>query len=147
MFAVALICIVVTPLPYWIAAIACGVVLVANVLAIVKAKVAVDTVVGVDEKIEKATAFICDMREESESLLAIAKSDEVKAICKKICDAFKYSDPMSNEALTIVEKEIQTHFDLLKKGVTEGKAEVVASELEKIFALLAERNNKCKRLK
>lgn len=147
MFVVALICIIVTPLPYWVAAIACGVVLVANVVAVVKAKIAVDTVVAVDEKIEKATSFIYDMREASESLLARAKTDETKAICKKVRDAFKYSDPMSNAELASVENEIKTHFDLLRKAVTEESSEAIASEFNETLALITERNNKCKRLK
>ncbi len=147
MFVVALICIIVTPLPYWVAAIACGIVLIANVVAVVKAKIAVDTVAAVDEKIVKATSFIYDMREASESLLARAKTDETKAICKKVRDAFKYSDPMSNALLTTIEEEIKTHFDLLKKAVTEESSEVIAAESEETLALIAERNNKCKRLK
>lgn len=147
MFVVALICIIVTPLPYWIAATACCVVLVTNVVAVVKAKIAIDTVATVDEKIEKATSFIYDMRDASESLLARAKTDETKEICKKVRDAFKYSDPMSNALLTTVEEEIKTHFDLLKKAVVEKNSEVIASESEETLALIAERNNKCKRLK
>lgn len=147
MFVVALICIIVTPLPYWVAAIACAIVLVANVVAVVKAKIAVDTVAAVDEKIEKATSFIYDMREASESLLARAKTDETKAVCKRVRDAFKYSDPMSNALLTTIEEEIKTHFDLLKKAVTEESSEVIAAESEETLALIAERNNKCKRLK
>lgn len=147
MFVVALLCIIVTPLPYWVAAIACGIVLVINVFAIVKAKIAVDTVVAVDEKIEKATSFIYDMREESESLLAMAKTDEIKAICKKVRDAFKYSDPMSNAELSSIETEIKIHFNLLKKAAAEENAKAVAAESEETLALITDRNNKCKRTK
>ena len=42
----------------------------------------------VDKKIETATAFIYEMREESESVFARAKTDEVKAASKKVRDAF-----------------------------------------------------------
>lgn len=148
MFVVAMICIIVTPLPYWIAAIACAVVLIANAVAVAKAKIAIDAVVDVDEKVEKAIAFIYEMREESESLFARAKSDDAKAvICKKVRDAFKFSDPMSNADLASVEGEIKTHFDLLKKAITEGNMDVATSESEELLALISERNNKCKKLK
>ena len=148
MFVVAMICIIVTPLPYWIAAIACAVVLIANAVAVVKAKIAVDAVVDVDEKVEKATAFIYEMREESESLCAREKADDAKAaICKKVRDAFKFSDPMSNADLASVEGEIKTHFNLLKKAITEGKMDVATSESEELLALISERNNKCKKSK
>lgn len=148
MFVVAMICIIVTPLPYWIAAIACSLVLVANIVAVAKAKMAIDVVASVDEKVEKATAFIYEMREESESLFARAKADDAKApICKKVRDAFKFSDPMSNADLASVEADIKTHFDLLKKAIAEGKMDVATSESEELLALISERNSKCKRLK
>ena len=148
MFVVAMICIIVTPLPYWIAAIACALVLVANIVAVVKAKIAVDAVVSVDEKVEKANAFIYEMREASESLFARAKAADDKAvICKKVRDAFKFSDPMSNTELASIEADIKTHFDLLKKAIADGKMDVATSESEKLLALISERNNKCKRLK
>ena len=148
MFVVAMICIIVTPLPYWIAAIACSAVLIANVIAVAKAKMAIDVVANVDEKVEKATAFIYEMREESESLFVRAKADEAKAvICKKVRDAFKFSDPMSKSDLDAVEAEIKTHFDLLKKAIVEGKMDVATAESDELLALISERNNKCKRLK
>ena len=148
MFVVAMICIIVTPLPYWIAAIACSAVLVANVIAVAKAKMAINVVANVDEKVEKATAFIYEMREESESLFVRAKADEAKAvICKKVRDAFKFSDPMSKSDLDAVEAEIKTHFDLLKKAIVEGKMDVATAESDELLALISERNNKCKKLK
>ena len=147
MFVVSMICIIVTPLPYWIAAIACSVVLIANIVAVAKAKMAIDVVVGVDEKVEKATAFIYEMREESESLFARAKADDVKALYKKVRDAFKFSDPMSKADLASVEADIKTHFDLMKKAIADGKMDVANSEAEETLALISERNNKCKRLK
>ena len=148
MFVVAMICIIVTPLPYWIAAIACSAVLIANVIAVAKAKMAIDVVASVDEKVEKATAFIYEMREESESLFVRAKAGEAKAvICKKVRDAFKFSDPMSKSDLDAVEAEIKTHFDLLKKAIVEGKMDVATAESDELLALISERNNKCKKLK
>ena len=104
--------------------------------------------VQVDAKVETATAFIYEMREESESLFARAKADDGKAvICKKVRDAFKFSDPMSKSDLDVVEAEIKTHFDLLKKAIVEGKMDVATAESDELLALISERNNKCKKLK
>ena len=148
MFVVAMICIVVTPLPYWIAAIACSVVLIANIIAVAKAKMAIDVVVNVDEKVEKATAFVYEMREESESLFARAKADEAKAvICKKVCDAFKFSDPMTKAALNDIEAEIKNRFDIFKAAIREGKIDEATSASDELLALISERNSKCKRIK
>lgn len=144
---VGIICIVITSLPYWIAAIVCATVFVVNAIAVAKAKVAINLVVAVDKKVEKATTFIYEMREESESLLARAKTDNIKDVCKKVRDAFKFSDPMSNANLSTVDGEIKTHFDILKKAVVEEDLAVITSESDEVLTLIAERNNKCKRLK
>ena len=136
-----------SPLPGWIAAIICPLVLIANIFAAAKVRMAVEIIAHIDEKVKNATAFIYDMRAESESLIARAKTDEAKAICKKISDAFKYSDPMSKEELASIDYEIRTSFDLLKLALKEDQMTGVESESEELLALMTERNNKCKRLK
>ncbi len=146
-FIVGSVCMIISFLPYWLGVIICAIVLVVNIIATVKVMTAINYVESVDEKIKTATAFIYDMREESQSLLARAKTEEVKAICKKVSDAFKFSDPMSNDGLTSVEAEINEHFKLLYDAVKSGNMEVVNSESEEVLALITERNNKCKRLK
>ena len=146
-FVVGVICMIISPLPSWISAIVCPLVFVLCFIAVIKAKIAVELVSGVDQKVEQATAFVYDMREESESLLARAKTEEAKVVCKKVRDAFKYSDPMSHEGLVSVEVEIKEHFALLAKAIAEDKKDVIEAETEELLALITARNNKCKRLK
>ena len=87
------------------------------------------------------------MREESEAVLARAKDDETKVICKKVRDAFKFSDPMTKAALNDIEAEIKNRFDTFKTTVREGKIEEAKAESEELLALISERNSKCKRIK
>ena len=145
-FVVSMFCIVVTPLPYWIAAIACSIALVINIVAICGSRMAIVLVNGLDKKVEKATSFVYDMREASESLLARAESDDARAICKNVRDAFKYSDPMSNDELRSIEDDIKLHFELLKRSFA-GDGSEVEKESKELLILINERNNKCKRLK
>lgn len=146
-FIVGSLCMIMSFLPYWVGVIICAIVLVVNIIATVKVMTAINYAESVDEKIKTATAFIYDMRGESESLLARAKSEEVKAICKKVSDAFKFSDPMSNDGLTSVETEIKEHFRRLYDAVKSGNIDVASLESEEVLAFITERNNKCKRLK
>lgn len=143
LFIIALTFMIVTPLPYWISPIACFIVLITNIILIEKAKIAVDTVESIDEKIEKATSFIYEMRQESETLIVQAKDENTKNNCKKIRDAFKFSDPMSNEKLESIESEIKTCFEKLKKAIIENNKDTITSESEKILILISERSNKC----
>lgn len=146
-FVVGLICMIVPPIPYWLAAILCSIILVINICVFIKAKIAVDYVSNIDKKVENATSFTYNIREESESLFARAKDEETKAICKKVCDAFRFSDPMSKASLNDIEAEIKKHFELLKSAVFESKADVAETEAEEIISLVSERNGRCKRLK
>jgi hypothetical protein len=146
-FIVGLICMIISPLPYWVGAIVCPVILLITVIAVVKAKIAISVVESVDEKIETATAFVFDLREKSESLVARVDNEEIKTVCKKIADAFKFSDPMSSAGLSSIESEIKNHFDLFKVAVLDGNIESINAESKELFALIDERNNKCKRLK
>lgn len=146
-FVVGLICMIIPPIPYWLAAILCSVILVTNIYVFAKAKMAVDYVSHIDQKVEKATSFTYDMREESEAVLARAKDDETKAICKKVRDAFKFSDPMTKAALDDIEAEIKNHFDNFKAAIREGKIDEATSKSEELLALISERNSKCKRMK
>ena len=146
-FVVGLICMIIPPIPYWLAAILCSVILVINIYVFAKAKIAVDYISHIDKKVEKATSFTYDMREESEAVLTRAKDDETKAICKKVRDAFKFSDPMTKAALNDIETEIKNHFDNFKVAIREGKIDEATSESEELLALISERNSKCKRTK
>ena len=139
---VGLICMIIAPLPYWVGGIICPLIFVINLVAVIKAKLAAELITEVS-----ATDFMYDMRADSESLLIRAKTDDVKAICIKVRDAFKYSDPMSSPALESIEAEIKKHFESMKKALIGGKVDVVTAESEELLALIFERNNKCKRLK
>lgn len=146
-FVIGVICMAIPAIPYWVSAILCSVVLVANIFVFGKVKIAIDYVSQIDEKVKRATSFIYDMRCESESLISRAKSEEMRTACIKICDAFKYSDPMSKAELDDVEGEIKEHFELFKAALRSDDKDKAVSEHEEILALISERNGECKRLK
>ncbi len=146
-FFVAVICMLIPPLPWWVTAILCVAVLAFNFTSVGKAKLVVETVSAIDKKVEQKVSFIYSMRAESEALLARASTDEAKASCKKVRDAFQYSDPMSADALAAVEAEIQIHFEKLNQAIREGNADAAMAEKDTVLALIAERNAKCKMFK
>ncbi|MBQ7384746.1 MAG: hypothetical protein IJV72_08165 [Clostridia bacterium] len=141
------LCMLISPLPYWVGVILCAIVLVLNLLAVIKATAAVSEVSAIDEKIKTQTFFIKTLIIDAESLTEQAKSDEVKAECKKICDEIRYSDPMSNNALASVESQITIQFSALTEAVEADDCELVRAVVKNITVLLADRNKKCKLLK
>jgi len=146
-FIVGGLCMLISPLPYWVGVIACAIVLVVNVISVLKATAAIDEIERVDTKVKTQTFFIKSLTIDADTLMASAKSEAVKAECRKVYETIRYSDPMSNEALSSVEGQITVKFAEFSEAVKAndvGKATEIANE---IVVLVGDRNKKCKLLK
>ena len=146
-FVVGGLCMLISPLPYWVGAIVCCVVLAANVLSVVKAAVAIEEVQRIDQKVKQQTFFIKSLTVDADTLMARAKSEEVKGECKKVYEAVRYSDPMSNDALAPVESEIAGCFAKLSEAVAADDQVAVSEFANELIILIGDRNKKCKLLK
>lgn len=133
-------------LPNWIGVIICLLTFAFYAVAVVKASVASDAIENVDKKIKTQTFFIKSLIVDAESLMARAKDDTAKAACKKVYEAVRYSDPMSNDALAGTESQITLKFAAFSDAVQSGSADIpkLADELT---ILLNDRNKRCKLLK
>ena len=137
----------ISPLPYWVGVVICAVVLAANILSILKATAAVAEVERIDSKIKAQTSFIKMLTIDADAIMAQAKSDAVKIECRKVYETIRYSDPMSNDELSLVEGQISTKFAELSDAVNADDAEKVAQIANKVVILIGDRNKKCKVLK
>lgn len=141
------LCMVIPGLPYWVGIVACLAVLAFYAVSIIKARAAADAVEEVGQKVHTQTLFIRSLTADAEDLLARAKSDAAKAEAKKVYEAVRYSDPMSNEALCVVEGQITTKFADFSAAVEADEAETVKATGEELLILIGDRNRKCKVLK
>ena len=141
------ICMILPNFPNWAGVILCFVILGFNAISVVKATAAGELVGCVDDKVKVQTFFIKMLTADAESLMARAKDEEAKAQTKKVYEAIRYSDPMSNDALAGVEQQISAKFAELSAAVDEGNSQLIAECAEKVVQLTADRNNKCKVLK
>jgi len=130
--------------PAWIATIVCILILVFNAIMVIKAVWAAETVSNIDEKVKEQTSFIKNLTVDAEGLLARAKSDAVKAECKKVFEAIRYSDPMSNDALSVIEAKITVKMDELASAVGADDTMKVKEIADEIVILVGDRNKKCK---
>lgn len=130
--------------PAWISVIVCIVVLTFNAIAVIKAVWASDTVNKVDAKVKAQTSYIKNLTVDAESILARAKSEPVRAECKKVFEAVRYSDPMSNEVLSVIEAEITVKMDEFSTVVNTDDAEKAKKIADEIVILVVDRNRKCK---
>lgn len=134
-------------LPGWVGAVTCLLILGFNAIAIIKAKAAAELVESVDKKISRQTGFIKNLTAEAESLVSHAKSDEVRAECKMVYEAARYSDPMSNIRLADIEEKITAEMQQLSEAVANDDSEIAAVVACEFIALIEDRNGKCKSIK
>lgn len=131
-------------LPSWIPLALALLILAAYAFAILKAVVAAELVESVDEKTRAKTSFIRNLTVDADSLLARAKSEPVKAACKKVFEALRYSDPVSAYGLVDVEERIKAEFDALTDAVIADDPKAVSASADELLTLIAERNKKSK---
>lgn len=132
--------------PAWIAAIVCLIILAFTAIAVIKAKAASDAVENIDKKVKAQTLFVKSLTVDAESLLARATTPEAKEACKKVFEAVRYSDPMSNDALSGVESQITLKFNEFSSAVT-SNTDTVSTLADELVVLVGDRNKKCKLLK
>lgn len=132
--------------PAWIAVIVCAMICAFSILAVVKAEIAADAVSAVDEKVANSTLFIKSLTIDAESLMAQARSEQTKSVCKKVYEVIRYSDPMSSDALASLESQITIRFHALSEAVKH-ETDMVSTIADEVILLVSERNKKCKLLK
>ena len=146
-FIVGGLCMIISPLPYLVGAILCAIILTINIIAVIKATAAIDEVKRIDEKVKTKTFFIKSLTIDADTLMASAKSEAVKAECRKVYEAIRYSDPMSHDALTSVESQITVKFAKLSELVQADDIDAVKEAASEVVVLVGDRNKKCKLLK
>ena len=146
-FVVGGLCMLISSLYYWVGVIVCAIILAANILSVVKASAAISEVERIDKKIKVQTFFIKSLTVDAETLMASAKSDEAKEECRKVYEAVRYSDPMSDDALAAVEGQITFRFSALSEAVEADDIDAVKAVAKEVIVLIGNRNSKCKLLK
>lgn len=134
-------------IPYWIGVIVDVLVIAFYAIAIVKATAAADIVNDVEQKVKVKTLFIKSLTTDADSLMSRASSDEMEAEAKKVYEAIRYSDPMSNDALANIENQIQNEFNVFADAVKNNDIDLAKSASYEFVILINNRNSKCKFLK
>lgn len=130
--------------PYWVGIIIDVLIVAFYAIAIIASKAAADTIENIDNKVKTQTFFIKSLTIDAESLLSRAKSDETKAIAKKVYEVIRYSDPISNEALSSVESQITIKFNEFSNAVIEDNKPTAKAIGNELIILVNDRNTKCK---
>lgn len=106
-----------------------------------------ETIDDVHTGVKGKTDFIRLLHADAEMICEKCPDPETKREFQKLADAVRYSDPMSNENLFELEKEITFVAAQADQYIVEGKNDDALKLCEKALLLLSERNKKCKALK
>lgn len=131
----------------WIGVCICAIVLVIYATATIKALLAADVIAETDTKVKISTFAIKSLVIDSQSIMESAKSEELRKEAKKVYEAIRYSDPMSNAALYTLENQIRYAFSEFEIAIKSEEVELAAKLGEDVIALVNKRNQKCKLLK
>ena len=133
--------------PAWITAIVCIVIFAFNAAAVIKAKAAGDIASDVNDKVKAQTAFIKTASANAQSIVNEAGSDAVRAECKKVYEALRYSDPVSDISLFAIESDIAEKLKALEIAVRADDPEGTAALSGVIIVLTEKRSQRCRALK
>lgn len=145
MIAVSVVLGLIPGMPNWLTTVICAVIASISVIALLKANFVSEEVSKIDEKLKADTFFVKSLTVDAESLISKAETDEAKAEAKKVYEAIRYSDPMSNDALASLESEITIKFKAFEEAVL--SSEALEETSKELLILIEERNKKCKVLK
>lgn len=134
-------------LPEWIGIIVCVAILAFNAIAVIKATAAAEVVDGIDEKVKTQTFFVKSLIADAQSLMASAKSDELRTEAKKVYEAIRYSDPMANSALSELDIQIKRQFNAFSDAVKAEDDELAKETADALAEIIERRNQECKLLK
>ena len=140
-------CMAIPNFPNWIGIIVCMSVLAFTAIAVLTATLAVSVVVDIDQRVKTKTFFIKSLTVDAEHLMNTAKSPDLKALAKKVYEAVRYSDPMTNAVLVEAEEKIQSSFYDFENAINGEDLELASSTANELLSLIDIRNKKCKLLK
>lgn len=127
-------------IPWWIPSLVYAIGMGATIIGLISAEAVVDEIQTQDVKLKDNTVM---MRALQSKISQIASQTDDAAV-KALAEEFRYSDPVSNDAIADAEADLAAAVDQLQAAFVDGDNEAMAQLCRKTTALLAERNRLCK---
>jgi MFS family permease len=127
-------------IPWWIAVLVYAVGMGAAIIGLISVEAVVDEIQTQDGKLKKDVSLMRSLQSKVNQLASQTEDTAIKALA----DDFRYSDPVSDDAIADAEADLAAVVDELQAAYVDGDSEAVAKLCRKASALLAERNRLCK---
>jgi hypothetical protein len=127
----------------WIAIVPCVLMLAAVIIKSITIDVAKEKIENIAVRQEVNTSFIRTLRVDLESLSNRVLKDSLKIKLSKLSEAVRFSDPVSNAALSEIETKMKDVFAGIKSGISSGRDDI-EPQIDELNNLLLERNKMCR---
>ena len=141
------ICVLVPAIPLWLGIIICVLIFAITLIAVITASGAAGTVSAIDQKVKAKQLFVRVLTAQAETEISMAEDPEIKSECKRVYEAIRYSDPMSDNALAQIENDINSMFNEFRQTVSSGNKAAVKQQADTLIRMIGDRNTRCKLLK
>ena len=125
-------------LPTWSALVICTVIAAMAAIFMIAADVGRTEIEKVEQKVQGKVFYIKNLQVDIEILASAEKDTKTKEQLEQLVEKIRFSDPMSNEQLAVLEDKISLAVENLKSS--DDKMKII----EDLNLLLDERNRKCK---
>ena len=126
--------------PWWVPTVFSMIMLALTAIGLVSAETVMEEIRTQDEKLKENVSLMRALQSKVSQMAAQSEHPGIKAIA----DEFRYSDPVSCEAISDAETDLSAVVDELQTAYIKGDSEAVSKLCRKVSALLAERNRLCK---
>jgi hypothetical protein len=127
-------------IPWWVPTVLSTIGLALAIIGLVGAETVVEQIQQQDDKLKKDVSMMRSLQSKISQIAS--QSDDVAT--KALAEEFRYSDPVSSEAIADAEADLAAAVDQLQAAYVDGDTNAVAQLCRNASALLAERNRLCK---
>ena len=127
-------------LPVWIATVVYVILLALTAMGMIGADAVVEEIHRQDTKLKKDVTFMRGLQSKVNQMVTQTDVSEVG----KFAEDIRYSDPVSSEALTEIERDLAAAVDELQVAIVDGDRDAIPTLCRKASNILSERNRLCK---
>ena len=130
--------------PYWIALLLCILILGAAAVGLIATDIMRDEVERQDVQLKKDVHIMRALQSKSAALAGSCADEATKKKLTDLAEKFRYSDPVSSDAVAFIEQDMTVYLNELHNALLEGDWSSAGILIARTDAALAERNRLCK---
>lgn len=131
-------------LPVWLAALVYAFLLGTAVLGLISTDAVAEQIQVQDTKLKKSVTLMRGLQSKLNQMAFQCGNPDAATTVRKLAEELRYSDPVSNDSLADIERDLSAVVDELQAAVIDSDSAAIKQLCHKASAILTERNRMCK---